>query len=156
MHNDHVYAAIMRGLCRSGLINYNILIDGSCKQGLKRKAYQIVGEMRKNGLKPDAVTWRILGRLHNKESTELVPSRNCIVESNGAEGVSTTSRELKLEEEVKFINKNDGELGDQVSLVKHSLSTKLALNGSFSQTKMVEQRQEEPLSRIARRVFGLL
>ncbi|KAL0322827.1 UNVERIFIED_CONTAM: Pentatricopeptide repeat-containing protein [Sesamum angustifolium] len=33
--------------------------------GLKREAYQIVGEMRKNGVEPDAVTWRILDKLHH-------------------------------------------------------------------------------------------
>lgn len=45
------------------IFNYNILISSACKLGLKKQAYQIVGEMRKNGLSPDAVTWRILDKL---------------------------------------------------------------------------------------------
>lgn len=79
-----VYAALIKGLCRSGklneachflyelvdsgvtpnIFNYNILIDSACKLGLRREAYQIIGEMRRNGLAPDAVIWRILDKLH--------------------------------------------------------------------------------------------
>ena len=47
------------------IFNYNILIDGACKLGLMKEAYQVVGEMRRNGLAPDAVTWRILDKLHD-------------------------------------------------------------------------------------------
>lgn len=84
VHDCHVYAAILKGFCRSGkfneacdflyelvdcgvnlnIVNYNIVIDSACKLGLKKEAYQIVGEMRKNGLVPDSITWRILEKLH--------------------------------------------------------------------------------------------
>ncbi|KAF3961460.1 hypothetical protein CMV_013921 [Castanea mollissima] len=37
----------------------------ACKLGLMKEAYQVVGEMRRNGLAPDAVTWRILDKLHD-------------------------------------------------------------------------------------------
>jgi len=40
--------------------SYNILINFACNLGLKSEAYQIVTEMKKNGLTPDSVTWRIL------------------------------------------------------------------------------------------------
>jgi hypothetical protein len=33
---------------------------------MKREAYQIAGEMQKNGLTPDAVTWRTLDKLHGQ------------------------------------------------------------------------------------------
>lgn len=46
-------------------VNYNILIDCACKLGLKKEAYQILGEMRKNGLALDPVTWRLLDKLHS-------------------------------------------------------------------------------------------
>ncbi|KAF7148810.1 hypothetical protein RHSIM_Rhsim03G0043000 [Rhododendron simsii] len=95
-HDDFVYAAILKGLCRSGkfneacnflyelvdcgvspnIVNYNILIDIACKSGLKAEAYQIVGEMRKNGLTPDAVTWRILDRLHGNAGKQVCISAN--------------------------------------------------------------------------------
>ncbi|PUZ73360.1 hypothetical protein GQ55_2G468100 [Panicum hallii var. hallii] len=39
-------------------------------QGLKKLAYQLVKEMKRNGLAPDAVTWRILGKLHHYEEDE--------------------------------------------------------------------------------------
>ncbi|CAA6669477.1 unnamed protein product [Spirodela intermedia] len=84
IHDDFVYATVLRGLCNlgrldeacdflyelidcgisPGIVNYNILIDGACKMSLKREAYQVVAEMRKNGLIPDSVTWRILDKLH--------------------------------------------------------------------------------------------
>jgi len=77
IHDDYVYAAILRGLCRSrkldaacafsyelvdsgigpGIVNYNILVDAACKLGLRKEAYQIGGETRKNDLKPDAMNW---------------------------------------------------------------------------------------------------
>lgn len=89
VHDNFVYASILKGLIHSGrlgeacdflyelvdcrvspnIINYNILVDGACKLGLKKQAYQIVGEMRKNGLSPDAITWRILEKLHRNVST---------------------------------------------------------------------------------------
>nr|GEV74141.1 hypothetical protein [Tanacetum cinerariifolium] len=86
VHDNFVYSAIVKGLCRSGkfyegcdfiyeladsgvmlnVVNYNILIEGAYKLGLKKEAYQIVGEMRKNGVVPDAVTWRIIDKLHKQ------------------------------------------------------------------------------------------
>ena len=86
VHDNFVYSAIVKGLCRSGkfnegcdfiyeladsgvrvnVVNYNILIEGAYKLGLKKEAYQIVGEMRKNGVVPDAVTWRIIDKLHEQ------------------------------------------------------------------------------------------
>ncbi|KAL8226396.1 hypothetical protein R6Q57_016228 [Mikania cordata] len=86
VHDNFVYSAIVKGFCCSGkfneacdfvyelvdcgvrlnVVNYNILIEGACKLGLKKDAYQIVGEMRKNGLAPDAVTWRIIDKLHKQ------------------------------------------------------------------------------------------
>ncbi|XP_027167725.1 pentatricopeptide repeat-containing protein At3g18020 [Coffea eugenioides] len=85
VHDNYVYSAILRGLCDSGKfdeacdflyelvdcgavlnhVNYNILIDYACKLGLKKGAYQILGEMRKNGVAPDPVTWRLLDKLHS-------------------------------------------------------------------------------------------
>ncbi|KAI3825868.1 hypothetical protein L1987_07568 [Smallanthus sonchifolius] len=86
VHDNFVYSAIVKGLCCSGkfneacdfvyelvdcrvrlnVVNYNILIESACKLGLKKDVYQIVGEMRKNGLAPDAVTWRIIDKLHKQ------------------------------------------------------------------------------------------
>ncbi|PIA24947.1 hypothetical protein AQUCO_14200017v1 [Aquilegia coerulea] len=58
VHDDFVYAAILKGLCNS-------------------EAYQMVGEMRKNGLVPDAVTWRILDKLHgNTKKQSSVESKD--------------------------------------------------------------------------------
>ncbi|KAK4387818.1 Pentatricopeptide repeat-containing protein [Sesamum angolense] len=85
VHDNFVYAALLKGLCHLdkfneacnllyeladcgvtlNSVNYNIVLDYACKLGLKREAYQIVGEMRKNGVEPDAVTWRILDKLHH-------------------------------------------------------------------------------------------
>ncbi|KAL3512180.1 hypothetical protein ACH5RR_024897 [Cinchona calisaya] len=84
VHDNYVYSAILKGLCQSGKldeacdflyelvdcgvtlnhVNYNILIDCASKLRLKKEAYQIIGEMKKNGLAPDSVTWRLLDRLH--------------------------------------------------------------------------------------------
>ncbi|CAH9082792.1 unnamed protein product [Cuscuta europaea] len=86
VHDEYVYSAILKGLCRSErvdeachflyelmdsgvslcLVNYNIVIHGASQLGLKAEVYRIVGEMRKNGLTPDAVTWRILDKLNDK------------------------------------------------------------------------------------------
>ncbi|KAJ0695357.1 putative tetratricopeptide-like helical domain superfamily [Helianthus annuus] len=95
VHDSFVYSAMVKGLCCGGkfneacdfayelvdcgvrlnVVNYNILIEGACKLGLKKKdAYQIVGEMRKNGLVPDAVTWRIIDKLHKKKVIRTVKS----------------------------------------------------------------------------------
>ncbi|KAJ0742299.1 putative tetratricopeptide-like helical domain superfamily [Helianthus annuus] len=94
VHDSFVYSAMVKGLCSVGkfneacdfayelvdcgvrlnVVNYNILIEGACKLGLKKDAYQIVGEMRKNGLVPDAVTWRIIDKLHKKKVIQTVKS----------------------------------------------------------------------------------
>ncbi|GJZ76444.1 pentatricopeptide repeat-containing protein [Tanacetum coccineum] len=86
VHDKFVYSSIVKGLCRSGkfnegcdfiyeladsgvrlnVLNYNILIECAYKLGLKKETYQIVGEMRKNGIVPDAVTWRIIDKLHKQ------------------------------------------------------------------------------------------
>lgn len=62
VHDNFVYSAIIKGLCsmlkfdeacdflyelvdcgvRPNIVNYNILIEGACKLGLKKEAYQIV------------------------------------------------------------------------------------------------------------------
>ncbi|CAN6226551.1 unnamed protein product [Urochloa humidicola] len=90
IHDDYVYSAIFRGLCNQSkleqacdflyelvdcgvspsIVCYNILIDAACKQGLKKLAYQLVKEMKRNGLALDAVTWRILSKLHHYEEEE--------------------------------------------------------------------------------------
>nr|XP_043608230.1 pentatricopeptide repeat-containing protein At3g18020 [Erigeron canadensis] len=90
VHDSFVYSAILKGLCCSGkfneawdfvyelvdcgvklnVINYNILIEGGCKFGMKKEVYLILGEMKKNGVAPDAVTWRIIHKLH-KQSKQL-------------------------------------------------------------------------------------
>ncbi|KAI3689371.1 hypothetical protein L2E82_47326 [Cichorium intybus] len=87
VHDNFVYSAMIKGLCGSGkfdeacdfvyelvdcgvktnVVNYNILIEGGCKLGLKKEVYQILGEMRKNEVEPDAVTWRIIDKLHKQK-----------------------------------------------------------------------------------------
>ncbi|CAL9066300.1 pentatricopeptide repeat-containing protein At3g18020-like [Musa acuminata AAA Group] len=175
IHDHYVYGAILRGLCCSGklaqacdflyelvdcgvdpgIVNYNIVIDCACRMGLKKEAYQIVGEMRKNGVRPDAVTWRILGKLHEEGGKECIISNqnselNWIVdlpeefheskiERDGdmLEGLTDSSFSGELiEDEVSEddrVGKNAGLIGDAVNL-----------------------GPKEPLSRIARRIFGLL
>ncbi|XP_078440640.1 pentatricopeptide repeat (PPR) superfamily protein [Wolffia australiana] len=86
IHDGFVYAAVLRGLCNlgrldeacdflyeladcgfsPGIVCYNIVIDRASKMNLKRQAYRLVAEMRRNGLRPDAVTWRILDKLHKR------------------------------------------------------------------------------------------
>ncbi|WZZ61794.1 hypothetical protein YC2023_061901 [Brassica napus] len=50
------------------VVCYNIVIDECSRSGLRREAYQIIEEMRKNGHAPDAVTWRILDKLHDSRA----------------------------------------------------------------------------------------
>ncbi|PKA64310.1 Pentatricopeptide repeat-containing protein [Apostasia shenzhenica] len=103
IHDDYVYAAILTGLCRlgkldvacdflyemvdsevyPGIVCYNILIDCASRNGLKKQAYQIVGEMRKNGLKPDSITWRILEKLHKRKTMDLTGHEDGSIESDG-------------------------------------------------------------------------
>ncbi|KAG6433020.1 hypothetical protein SASPL_104624 [Salvia splendens] len=88
VHDSFVYSALLKGLCRSerfseachllyemadcgvalNNVNYNIVIGCACKLGLKKGTYQIVGEMRKNGLRPDSVTARKWGKTYNNSS----------------------------------------------------------------------------------------
>ncbi|KAM3268797.1 hypothetical protein P3S67_030761 [Capsicum chacoense] len=97
VHDSYLYAAILKGLCRSGklhdacdflyelvdcgvtlcVVNYNIVINGACTLGWKREAYQILGEMRKNGLEPDSVTWRILDKLHGNVEKQFCEDLTC-------------------------------------------------------------------------------
>ncbi|XP_016484516.1 uncharacterized protein LOC107805054 [Nicotiana tabacum] len=99
IHDSYLYAAILKGLCRSGklndacdflyelvdcgvtlcVVNYNIVINGACMLGWKREAYQILGEMRKNGLEPDSVTWRILEKLHGNVEKQFSEDLTCQV-----------------------------------------------------------------------------
>ena len=51
---------------------YNIVVDSACRLGLKNEAYQVVREMKRNGLAPDAVTWRILDKLHGNKRSKPV------------------------------------------------------------------------------------
>ncbi|XP_052113738.1 pentatricopeptide repeat-containing protein At3g18020-like [Arachis duranensis] len=51
------------------IFSYNIVINCACNLGLKREAYHIVREMKRNKLTPDCVTWRILDKLHGKVRT---------------------------------------------------------------------------------------
>ncbi|KAG5398394.1 hypothetical protein IGI04_020208 [Brassica rapa subsp. trilocularis] len=80
--------AFLKGLCRFGSLSdachflyeladsgavpnvvcHNIVIDECSRSGLRREAYQIIEEMRKNGQAPDAVTWRILDKLHDSRA----------------------------------------------------------------------------------------
>lgn len=167
---DFLYELVDCGVS-PGIVNYNILIDSACRQGMKKQAYQIVGEMRKNGLKPDSVTWRILNKLHERESTNLL---NTSLEVNGTrEEVLSVSKELIIDEKNEGINENGGKPSDQLEgIVNHSFSSKFmedeeinegwsspvktSLHGSISETKVVEKRLKEPLSKLARRVFGIL
>ncbi|KAK7374003.1 hypothetical protein VNO80_07426 [Phaseolus coccineus] len=92
VHDNFVYAAILKGFCRSGNFNEachflyelvdsgvppnifsynNILINCACNLGLKSEAYQIVREMKRNGLTPDSVTWRILDKLNGKGGKDI-------------------------------------------------------------------------------------
>jgi pentatricopeptide repeat protein len=95
-HDAFVYAAFLKGLCQSGYLSdachflydladsgaipnvvcYNTVIAECSRSGLKREAYQILEEMRKNGQAPDAVTWRILDKLH--DSMDLTVERELI------------------------------------------------------------------------------
>ena len=102
-HDNYVYAALLKGLCclckfneachflyelfdprvSPNIFYYNILIDSPCKLGLMKKAYQVVGEMRRNGLAPEPVTWRILDKLHDMwENNSLLRTRLCNQEVN--------------------------------------------------------------------------
>ncbi|KAF3323905.1 pentatricopeptide repeat-containing protein [Carex littledalei] len=168
-HDEFVYAAMLRGFCRGekfdqacdflyklvdngvqpGVVNYNILIDYACKKGLKRKAYFILNQMRKNGLEPDAVTWRTLNQLHRGDKLEC---------DNNQE-VQDLSANLKVIPDDSLLHCNLDELME--GFVDPSLSTEQVegacdVPGDASFAKLSKLDTKEPLSRTARRVFGLL
>ncbi|WOL03797.1 hypothetical protein Cni_G12517 [Canna indica] len=184
MHDDYVYGAILRGLCSlgkfdqacdflyelvdcglaPGVVNYNIVIDCACKMGLKKEAYQIVAELRKNGLKPDAVTWRILDKLHGNKIEEGILSNqnselNKIAETEiqvGLHDDATTS--IQEEKECNINIENDGyQLDGLVDACFFNKSFKDSISQDHEITKEIEfSGENEPLSKIARKIFGLL
>ncbi|XP_010912296.1 uncharacterized protein [Elaeis guineensis] len=174
---DFLYELVDCGVA-PGIMNYNILIDSACKQGLKKEAYQIMGEMRKNGLKPDAVTWRILDKLHEKQSEELTFDGQSL-ESKGLKEETVMPVEFEdetisemIDEEKEYINKVENHGDPLEGLVDPSLSSKLVgedktsedhkfinkidSTGGMGREKPVPPDLQEPLSKIAKRVFGLL
>ncbi|KAH0927018.1 hypothetical protein HID58_019274 [Brassica napus] len=74
--DNTTYAIIIDGLCATGQVDtakrfWDDVIWPSGRHdasGLRREAYQIIEEMRKNGQAPDAVTWRILDKLHDSRA----------------------------------------------------------------------------------------
>jgi hypothetical protein len=80
-HVDFINKLIDNGI-RPGIVNYNILINYACKMGLK--------QMRRNGLKSNAVTWRTLGRLHHADKLEMIMSSQC--DNDQESRTSRTSR----------------------------------------------------------------
>ncbi|XP_078180495.1 pentatricopeptide repeat (PPR) superfamily protein [Carex rostrata] len=150
-HDEFVYAAMVRGFCQGekfeeacdflyklvdngvkpGVVNYNILIDYACKKGLKRKAYLFMKQMRRNGLEPDAVTWRTLNQLHHSDKLEMVKSRRSKCDNN-----QDVSANLKVNSDDSILHCKLDEL----------------MEGACH----VPGDAKEPLSRTARRVFGLL
>ncbi|XP_052113444.1 pentatricopeptide repeat-containing protein At3g18020-like [Arachis duranensis] len=80
----NVLVLMLQSQCHADVITLNTVINGFCKvgridealtvlqdmlSGLKREAYHIVREMKRNKLTPDCVTWRILDKLHGKVRT---------------------------------------------------------------------------------------
>ncbi|KAL5976678.1 hypothetical protein ACLOJK_021011 [Asimina triloba] len=180
-HDDFVYSAILRGLCNADrfneacdflyelvdcgvapkIVNYNILIDRGCNMGLKKVAYRLLGEMRRNGLEPDAITWRTLDKLHGNSNKRSCVDVDSMVTPENVEDSSMTSdledgkRDLKGEVNVDslegivdlhFVTEEQKEEEDCCG------SEQLWDNLSRQQSS----GQREPLSKIARRVFGLL
>ncbi|ONK77568.1 uncharacterized protein A4U43_C02F7960 [Asparagus officinalis] len=191
IHDDYVYAAILRGLCRlekfeaacdflyelvdcgicPGIVNYNILIDAACMVGLKKEAYQLLGEMRKNGLKPDAVTWRILGKLHGKKTKMHVDGNRCLETENqvSVEGELENNTGKIVDHEVDDYDENKKHGEPLEGLVDSCFSTgslEDIINEEPTVTRKVDLdpkkeespkvNKKEPLSRIARRVFEIL
>uniref|UniRef100_J3LCB8 Pentacotripeptide-repeat region of PRORP domain-containing protein n=2 Tax=Oryza brachyantha TaxID=4533 RepID=J3LCB8_ORYBR len=182
MHDDYVYTAIFRGLSKLGkleqacdflyelvdcgvepsVVCYNILVDAACKQGLKKLAYQLVKEMRRNDLSPDAVTWRIIDRLHlcsnEKQDGELQMYTNDvdpnsvddIVDtpiSNGDEEHALSSpSEASKTGQVMHKNSNQGKIEvvdyspcvseDPTNLIKPAKEEACLVNNSTSGTTM--------------------
>ncbi|XP_026658841.2 pentatricopeptide repeat-containing protein At3g18020 [Phoenix dactylifera] len=174
---DFLYELVDCGAA-PGIVNYNILVDSACKQGVKKEAYQIMGEMRKNGLKPDAVTWRILEKLHEKQSKEPTFDSQSL-ECRGLKEETVMTGEFEdetilkiIDEEKECINKVENHGDPLEGLVDPSLSAKLVeedktseadrvvnkidLIGGTGREKPVQPDQREPLSKIAKRVFGIL
>ncbi|KAG6528835.1 pentatricopeptide repeat-containing protein At3g18020-like [Zingiber officinale] len=170
---DFLYELVDCGLI-PGIVSYNIVIDYACKMGLKKEAYQIVKEMKRNGTKPDAVTWRILDKLHDKNGKEC-----CI--SNLESEFNTVAEEVeipvKLQHDVKSIIQeaesynNTGNHDNQLEGLVDTSFYKLLeedtcenqrnikhtdLIGDGEAENFRHSEQKEPLSKIARRIFGLL
>lgn len=169
---DFLYELVDCGIS-PGIVNYNILIDAACKLGLKKEAYRIMGEMRKNGVKPDAVTWRILDKLHDQES-KVHADGNLYLDTEP--GISV---EEKLGKEIEKVSGDELECDNEIEehgdilegLVDPCVSTevfeadkiseptvasKVDLGSNIGKKELLKPGQKEPLSRIVRRVFGLL
>ncbi|XP_058105608.1 pentatricopeptide repeat-containing protein At3g18020 [Magnolia sinica] len=186
IHDDFVYAAILRGLCDAGrmneacdflyelvdcgvapkIVNYNIVIDSACNLGLKQEAYRLVREMRKNGLVPDAVTWRTLDKLHGNAQKRCVSVRN--EETQGDVEESSMTGDVEDEESGNSLKERMGEdslegLVDPSFITEEQRKEEDSGDGDnhgddFTRDKEIWQQsgRAEPLSRMARRVFGLL
>ncbi|OAY68736.1 Pentatricopeptide repeat-containing protein [Ananas comosus] len=173
---DFLYELVDCGVS-PGIVSYNILIDSACKMRSKKEAYQIVHEMRKNGLKPDAVTWRILDKLHEEESMQH------IIRDESSESIANIEERvmpIEFEDKISPLRQEASER-DNVGVGSHDDSLEGLVDLSLStvsieedeidlgrpvtiETNLTEEVKEkpckheerEPLSRIARRVFGLL
>jgi pentatricopeptide repeat protein len=172
---------------------YNILIDTACKQGSKKLVYQVVKEMRRNGLSPDAVTWRILDKLRlysNEEQKEehqlpiyhmdqscaddgvqpLISTRteipSLLSSSRHLDEVYKNNNEAKVEDVIcspempekpsDFTESNkeqDYVIDDSASGIIMDKGYTLRDDDFDSQDK---QPLRGPLSRVVRKVFGLL
>lgn len=82
VHDNYVYAALFKGICKfsdwneayhllynlvdcgvlPNVVCYNIVIVKAYRLGLKKEAYQILEEMKNNGVVHDSVMWRILDK----------------------------------------------------------------------------------------------
>jgi pentatricopeptide repeat protein len=213
IHDGYVYSAILRGLCKlgkleqacdflyelvdcgvcPGVVCYNIVIDTACKQGSKNLVYQVVKEMRRNGVSLDAVTWRILDKMHlysNEEREEehqlptyhmaqscaddgveplistkdeipsLLSSSNHLSEvykNNNKAKVEEATCSLEMPEKASDLTESDEEqdyvIDDSALEITMDKSYTLRDDGFSMQDK---QPLREPLSRVVRKVFGLL
>ncbi|KAJ3706139.1 hypothetical protein LUZ61_009844 [Rhynchospora tenuis] len=174
-HDEFVYSAFLRGFCQAekfdqacdflyklvdnrvnpGVVNYNILIDYACKKGLKRNAYFMLNQMRTNGLEPDAVTWRTLNQLHHHhDKPEMVMSTKCDNDrevqdliTNSKENCKNNHLHLELDELM------EGFADPSLSTEQVEGTSDVPEDVNFS--KHSRHNAKEPLSTIARRVFGL-
>ncbi|KAJ1701737.1 hypothetical protein LUZ63_001516 [Rhynchospora breviuscula] len=174
-HDEFVYSAFLRGFCQAekfdqacdflyklvdkgvnpGVVNYNILIDYACKKGLKRNAYFILNQMKTNGLEPDAVTWRTLNQLHHhQDKPEMVVSPNCNNDREVQELV-TNSKEIDDDNllHLELDESMEGFADPSLSTEQVEGTSHVPEDVNFS--KHSGHNAKEPLSTIARRVFGL-